>query len=106
MTALTFPMFENKSVYALLPGNGLSRAAQILTGWQIALDLTRRVAALEGEEVQADWVAWHQARFGEALSYSRLLDALSNTHTERRSILHSYIEPSGTDLKTGARQPT
>ena len=106
MTALAFSMFENKGVYALLLGSGLSRAAQIPTGWEITLDLTRRVGALEGAGTQADWAAWHQARFGEAPSYSKLLDALSSTPTERRSILHGYIEPSDTDLETGARQPT
>ena len=106
MTALAFSMFENKGVYALLLGSGLSRAAQIPTGWEITLDLTRRVAALEGMNPQPDWAAWHQKRFGEPPSYSKLLDALSNTAAERRSILHGYIEPSEDDLETGARRPT
>lgn len=99
-------MFENKGVYALLLGSGLSRSAQIPTGWEITLDLTRRVAALEGVTDQSDWAAWHLSRFGEPADYSRLLDALTGTAAERRAILHGYIEPSGTDLETGARQPT
>jgi len=106
MTALAFSVFENRGVYALLLGSGLSRAAQIPTGWDITLDLTRRVAALEGVYAQPNWAAWHQERFGAPPSYSKLLDALSNTAAERRSILHSYIEPSGQDLETGARRPT
>ena len=106
MTSLAFSMSENKGVYALLLGSGLSRAAQIPTGWEITLDLTRRVGVLEGAEPQADWAAWHQLRFGEEPSYSKLLDALSDTSAERRSILHGYIDPSETDLDTGARQPT
>jgi hypothetical protein len=36
-TALAFSLFENKGVYALLLGSGLSRAAQIPTGWEITL---------------------------------------------------------------------
>lgn len=106
MTALAFSMFENKGVYALLLGSGLSRAAQIPTGWEITLDLTRRVGVLEGVEAQSDWAAWHQERFGEAPSYSKLLDALSKTPAERRSILHGYIEPTEADLESGSRQPT
>lgn len=106
MTTLAFSVFENKGVYALLLGSGLSRAAQIPTGWEITLDLTRRLAAQEGVASQPDWAAWHQTRFGEPPSYSKLLDALSSTSAERRSILHSYIEPSENDLETGARRPT
>lgn len=104
--ALAFSVFENKGVYALLLGSGLSRAAQIPTGWEITIDLTRRVAALEGVTGETDWEAWHQSRFGEPPSYSKLLDRLSSTAAERRSILHSYIEPSAEDLETGVRQPT
>lgn len=106
MTTLAFSLSENKGIYALLLGSGLSRAADIPTGWEITLDLTRRVAALEGITERADWAAWHQERFGEAPSYSKLLDALSKTSVERRAILHSYIEPSFEDFETGARQPT
>jgi len=104
--ALAFSVFENRGVYALLLGSGLSRAAQIPTGWDITMDLTRRVAALEGVTGETDWEAWHQSRFGEPPSYSKLLDRLSSTAAERRSILHSYIEPSAEDLESGARQPT
>jgi hypothetical protein len=42
ITALAFSIFENKGVYALLLGSGLSSAAQIPTGWKITLDLVRR----------------------------------------------------------------
>jgi len=106
MTALTFSLFENKGIYTLLLGSGLSRAAQIPTGWEITLDLARRVAAIEGVTEQGDWAAWHQERFGEAPDYSKLLDSLSVTPSERRAILHGYIEPAGEDFETEARQPT
>lgn len=45
ITALSFSLFENKGVYALLLGSGLSSAAQIPTGWEITLDLVRRVGS-------------------------------------------------------------
>ena len=63
-TALAFSLFENKGVYALLLGSGLSRAAQIPTGWEITLDLIRRTAALKGVVDEADWAAWHRKETG------------------------------------------
>jgi hypothetical protein len=65
LNALAFSLFENRGVYALLLGSGLSRAASIPTGWEITLDLTRRLAELEGAKDNADWSAWYQERFGE-----------------------------------------
>jgi len=55
MTSLAFSVYENKGVFALLLGSGVSRAAQIPTGWEVTLDLVRRVALLEGESDQVDW---------------------------------------------------
>jgi hypothetical protein len=48
LTALAFSIYENKGVYCLLLGSGVSRPAEIPTGWEITLDLVRRVAALQG----------------------------------------------------------
>ena len=45
---LAFAIHENPGVYALLLGSGLSRSAGIPTGWEITLDLIRRVGALKG----------------------------------------------------------
>ena len=48
LTALAFSIYENKGVYCLLLGSGVSRPSEIPTGWEITLDLVRRVAALRG----------------------------------------------------------
>lgn len=105
-TALAFSLYENRGVYALVLGSGVSRAAHIQTGWEITLDLTRRLGLLEGAGEQADWAAWHQTRFGKPPSYSELLDTLAPTQAERRSLLHSYIEPTPEDREEGRRIPT
>lgn len=47
-TALAFFMFANRGVSALVLGSGVSRAAEIPTGWEITLDPTRRLGLLEG----------------------------------------------------------
>ena len=65
-TALAFSMYENRGVYALLLGSGVSRAAQIPTGWEITLDLARRVAGLTGVPDQPDWAKWHHEPFRAA----------------------------------------
>ena len=54
VVAASFSVFENKGTYALLLGSGISRAAQIPTGWEITLDLVRRLALLENVEEQVD----------------------------------------------------
>ncbi|MFL0413645.1 SIR2 family protein [Sphingomonas sp. 179-A 2A2 NHS] len=103
---MAFSIVENPGVYALLLGSGISRSAEIPTGWDITLDLVRRVATAEGATGETDWAAWHRARFGTDPGYSSLLDALSITPAERRSILHRYIEPSADDLEARRRVPT
>ncbi len=106
ITALAFSMYENKGVYALLLGSGVSRAAQVPTGWEITLDLVKRAATMAGVENQADWAKWHFEQYGNEPSYSELLDQLSTTPDERRSILHSYIEPSPEEAAEGRKVPT
>lgn len=105
-TQVAFSVFENKGVFALLLGSGLSRSAEIPTGWEITLDLVRRVATAEGVEEQADWAQWYRGKHGEEPDYSALLDALSNTPAERRQIIHSYIEPDEEDRQEGRKVPT
>src|ERR1700730_9622769 len=91
ITQLAFSMFENKGVYALLLGSGLSRSAGIPTGWEITLDLVRRVALAQGVENQSDWAIWYREQNGTDPDYSALLAELAISAAERRSILHSYI---------------
>lgn len=105
-TQLAFSMAENKGVYALLLGSGLSRAAGIPTGWDITLDLIRRIAAAQGVTSQPDWEAWYYKVFGKAPNYSTLLDELTAVPAERRAILHSYIEPNDAERAEGSKLPT
>lgn len=101
--ALALSLHHSPGVHAILVGSGLSRAAGIPTGWEITLDLVRRLAALDGLTEYEDWPKWYRDKYGKEPSYSEILDALASTPAERRSILHSYIEPSGND---DARKPT
>ncbi len=106
ITQLAFSMFENKGVYALLLGSGLSRAAGIPTGWEVTLDLVRRVALAQNAENQSDWAKWYREQNGAEPDYSALLAELAVSPAERRAILHSYIEPDEDDRAEGNKLPT
>ncbi len=106
LTQLAFSMYESKGIYALLLGSGLSRAAEIPTGWEITLDLIRRVALAKGEKDQPNWATWYQEKTGKEPDYSALLAELAVTAEERRAILHRYIEPTEEDRAEGRKIPT
>jgi SIR2-like domain len=106
LTALAFSIYENKGVYCLLLGSGVSRPAEIPTGWEVTLDLVRRVAALQGITGEPDWARWYKTTFGADPGYSELLDQLASTPDERRSVLHSYVEPNSDDIAAGRKTPT
>lgn len=106
VTQAAFSIHENKGVFALLLGSGISRAAEIPTGWEITLDLVRRVAEAEGVGEQADWAKWYVEKEGKEPDYSDLLAKLATTQAERRAILHSYIEPNDDDREEGRKLAT
>ena len=106
LTQLAFSMYENKGVYTLLVGSGLSRAADIPTGWEITVDLVRRVAAAQGVEDQVDWAKWYQGETGKEANYSELVGEIGLSRDERRAILQSYIEPTDDDRAEGRKLPT
>ena len=104
--ALAFSMHANPGVYAVLVGSGLSRAAKIPTGWEITLDLLRKLAALRKETCEPDPETWYQNAFSKDADYSDLLEALCPTAAERQQLLRGYFEPSADDREEGAKQPT
>ena len=106
LTQLAFSIFENPGVYTLLLGSGLSSAASIPTGWNITLDLIRRIALSQGVEDQADWASWYRETAGKEPNYSDLVNELGRSPQERRSILDRYIEPSEDDREEGRKSPT
>lgn len=105
-TQLAFTLHENRGVYALLLGSGLSRAASIPTGWDITLDLVRRVALAEGVPEQDDWAQWYREKTCAEPDYSALLAQLSSSPAERQAILQNYIEPTAEERETGLKTPT
>lgn len=103
---IAFSMFENKGVYAVLLGSGVSRSAGIQTGWEITLELVKRWGIATGAGEQDDWVAWYVAQTGEQPNYSTLLERLASTQTERRAIIQGFLEPTDEELEDGLKLPT
>ena len=106
ITSLAFSMHATKGVYAVLLGSGVSRAARIPTGWEITLELVRKVAALQSADAGADPAAWFREKFSAEPDYSQLLDAVAKTPAERQQLLRSYWEPTEAEREDGAKQPT
>ena len=104
--SLAFSIQANRGVYALLIGSGVSQAAQIPTGWDITLDLIRKLAAASGESIEPDPENWYREKYDEAPDYSKLIDELAKTQTERQQLLRPYFEPSEQEREENAKQPT
>jgi hypothetical protein len=106
MLSLAFSMHSSKGVYALLLGSGTSRTAGIPTGWEVTLDLIRKLAAMKKENCEPDPVAWYKTTFGEDPDYSKILNAIAKSPSERQQLLQGYFEPSEEDRELGLKKPT
>ena len=104
--SLAFSMESNKGVYALLLGSGVSRAAGIPTGYEVTLDLIRKVARLMRKDPEPDPEAWYVATIGQPLEYDSLLASVAHSAAERGQLLRSYFEPTAEDRRLGRKVPT
>lgn len=104
--SLAFSVQANKGVYAVLLGSGVSRSAKIPTGWEVTLDLVRKLAGLAGESCEPSPEAWYLDKYGREPDYSEILAALAKTQAERQQLLRSYFEPTEQEREEGAKQPT
>ena len=105
--SLSFAIQSKPKAYAILLGSGISKAAGILTGREIVLDLLGKLADLEGEtSTPDDLEKWYWKKTGTAPLYSELLEALAHTAGERQELLHPYFEATAEEREEGIKQPT
>lgn len=104
--SLAHSLHSSKGVFAILLGSGISRSAGIPTGWEVTLDLVKRIAVMEGEDASSDPAAWYRTKFDKEPEYSALLDTLAKSPAERRAILHSLFEPTDDEREQGLKLPT
>lgn len=106
ITSLTYSLASNKGVYALLLGSGVSRTAEVPTGWDITLELIRQVATIQKEDCGSDPANWYRKKYGDDAEYSSLLDQLGKTPSERSGFLRDFFEPSQEEVGEGVKTPT
>ena len=106
LTSLSISIYDNKGVYALLLGSGISRDAGILTGEEIVLDLIRKLALIENEDCESDPKKWYINKYDEKADYSKLLSQITHSPVERNQLLKSYFEPNDEELENGLKIPT
>ena len=106
LQSLAFSMQSNRSVYAVLIGSGISNAAGIPTGWDVTLDLVRKLAAVRNETPEPDPESWFRDTFGTEPDYSDLLDQLAKTQSERQQLLRTYWEPTEAEREEAEKEPT
>lgn len=106
MVSLAFAVYSNKGAYALLLGSGISRASGIPTGWEVVLDLIRKVAKLEGEDCEPDPAVWFRKKHGAEPDYSKLLDEIAKTPAERQQLLRGYFEPTEEERGQNLKLPS
>jgi hypothetical protein len=106
LTSIAFSISSAKGTYALLLGSGLSSAAGIPTGWEITLDLIRKLSATAKDDCGSDPQAWYTTKYGRDPDYSALLDSIVKTPADRSNLLASYFEPTSEDIAKGLKAPT
>lgn len=104
--SLAISMQANKGTYAVLLGSGVSRSAKIPTGWEVTIDLIRRLAKMKGQNCEPDPEVWCRDTYGEDADYSQVLKGVGKTPAHRRAILKSYFEPTEEERQRGEKLPT
>lgn len=106
VVSLALSITTGPGTYALLLGSGVSRAAGIPTGWGVTLDLVRKQAAAEIEDVSGDPLGWYRERYGKDPDYSEVIDGLARSQAERSNLLKGYFEPTEAERQDGKKVPT
>ena len=107
--SLAFSIQASPGVYAVLVGSGVSRAAGIPTGWEVTLDLIRKLAELHDKTFgpdPEDPERWYKKKFKKNADYADLLDELARTPAERQQRLRGNYEPNDRERDEGEKKPT
>jgi len=103
---LSFSIHSGPGTYALLLGSGISQGAGIPTGWQIVLDLIRKLAILEGVQEIIDPEEWYKEKYRLDPSYSFIIEKIAPSISDRRNLLKKYIEPSEEESVANIKTPS
>ena len=93
-------------VYALLVGSGISVAAGVPSGTQVARELIERLATSLREDTDGDPFAWYRDHTGAEPDYRSLLNEIAPSQADRRNLLSGNFEPSNGVDGESDRTPT
>lgn len=105
-STLVMSVYNNRGIYALLLGSGISLPAKIMSGWKVTEDLVKKLAAIQGETISGDAFEWFKVKYGCDAEYSMLLEQLGHKPSEMESLLRPYFEPTEEDVEFGYKKPT
>ena len=103
---MSFSIYSNPGVYAVLLGSGISRSAGILTGYEITLDLASKLSTMIEKKEPKDVSKWYKKYFKEEINYSKIITKLAKTRSERSNLLKPYFEPTEKEKEEGKKIPT
>ena len=103
VVALAMSIHSSPGIFALLVGSGISRNAQVPTGWDVVVDLIRKVAELTDGETPADPVTWFREKHRGDPNYLTILETLAQTPADRRNLLNRYFERSADETVQASR---
>lgn len=106
LTSIAFSLYSNKGVYALLLGSGISRISGIPTGWDVVVDLIKKLAVLNKEDYGNNPELWFFEKYKEGPNYSTILSKIVNTPSERLNLLKKYFEATEVEKEQGLKRPT
>ena len=101
---LAHSMYNNKGVYALLLGSGVSRSAGRPAGWEIIQDLIRRLAKMEEGEPVSDPEAWYTQRFARPRTTASYWKGWPQHNSNVRPCCVRTSSPTRTN-RTSLKQP-
>ena len=106
MISLASSVHAGPSTFALLVGSGISTGAGVPSGWDMTVDLIRRLAALHGQDAGDDPASWYRERLDGKPDYSEVLEELAPSRGDRRNLLSAYFAPTQQDRDEGLKVPT
>jgi hypothetical protein len=89
----------------LLLGAGLSVTAGVPSAWSVQEELLLKLAQAQGEAPE-DPFAWYHQKYRKHSKYSDLLEDVTHSQSERRSLLEGFFEPTAEESEQGLKQPT
>lgn len=104
---LAFDVQARPKLFLCLLGSGVSRAAGVPTGWEIAVDLLHKVAEARGKRVEGDPEAWCRSHLSHELDYATLMEAVAPVQTQQSERLRQYfLDRDDVDAGERLKPPT